>query len=390
MKKTIKNIGTTFSNMDKVLFFSTLILIIFGTLNIVNASSREAVVNADANMFHYFFKHMVILFAGLIAFLILINIKTKEYKGWMTILYPIIVALNAYLVLKGVSTRGANNWIDLKFLKVQPSEFAKPILIITMGCLFNIFYKRLNNKKEKHTNEIWTILGISLIFPILVFLQKDLGTAMILMGIFFIEFIFSPIKREDKYKAGFISLIILIILLLVRFSITGYILSDAQTSRLNNFLNPCSKYESTGYQVCNAYIAINNGGLFGLGIGKSTQKYSYIPEPHTDMVFAIIAEEYGVLICSAIFLLYIVILMRILSLARKTKDRQNKYICLGMGTYIFLHIFINLGGLFGVIPLTGVPLPFLSYGGSFTLSLIASLGVIQRIHIEMKSSKSKK
>lgn len=390
MKKTIKNIGTTFSNMDKVLFFSTLILIVFGTLNIVNASSREAVVNADANMFHYFFKHMVILFAGLIAFLILINIKTKEYKGWMTILYPIIVALNAYLVLKGVSTRGANNWIDLKFLKVQPSEFAKPILIITMGCLFNIFYKRLNNKKEKHTNEIWTILGISLIFPILVFLQKDLGTAMILMGIFFIEFIFSPIKREDKYKAGFISLIILIILLLVRFSITGYILSDAQTSRLNNFLNPCSKYESTGYQVCNAYIAINNGGLFGLGIGKSTQKYSYIPEPHTDMVFAIIAEEYGVLICSAIFLLYIVILMRILSLARKTKDRQNKYICLGMGTYIFLHIFINLGGLFGVIPLTGVPLPFLSYGGSFTLSLIASLGVIQRIHIEMKSSKSKK
>ena len=390
MKKTIKTTGTTFSNMDKVLFFSTLILIIFGTLNIVNASSREAVVNADANMFHYFFKHMVILFAGLIAFLILINIKTKEYKGWMTILYPIIVALNAYLVLKGVSTRGANNWIDLKFLKVQPSEFAKPILIITMGCLFNIFYKRLNNKKEKHTNEIWTILGISLIFPILVFLQKDLGTAMILMGIFFIEFIFSPIKREDKYKAGFISLIILIILLLVRFSITGYILSDAQTSRLNNFLNPCSKYESTGYQVCNAYIAINNGGLFGLGIGKSTQKYSYIPEPHTDMVFAIIAEEYGVLICSAIFLLYIVILMRILSLARKTKDRQNKYICLGMGTYIFLHIFINLGGLFGVIPLTGVPLPFLSYGGSFTLSLIASLGVIQRIHIEMKSSKSKK
>ena len=200
MKKTIKKIRTTFSNMDKVLFFSTLILIVFGTLNIVTASSREAVINSNTNMFYFFFKHMVILFAGLVAFLILLNIKTKEYKGWMVIIFPIIVALNAYLVLKGVSTRGANNWIDLKFLKVQPSEFAKPILIITMGCLFNIFYKKLNNKKEKHTNEIWTILGISLIFPILVFLQKDLGTAMILMGIFFVEFIFSPIKKKINIK----------------------------------------------------------------------------------------------------------------------------------------------------------------------------------------------
>ena len=168
----------------------------------------------------------------------------------------------------------------------------------------------------------------------------------------------------------------------------GYVLSKAQLSRFD-FFNPCSKYESTGYQVCNAYIAINNGGLTGVGLGKSTQKYSYIPEPHTDMVFAIIAEENGVLICSLIFIAYIIILYRILKLSMKTKKISNKYICIGVATYIFLHIFINLGGLFGVIPLTGVPLPFLSYGGSFTLSLIASLGIIQRIHIETKNEKIK-
>lgn len=391
MKKTFRNIKTTFLNMDKVLFFSTLILIVFGTLNIVTASSREAVVNANANMFHFFFKHIFILAMGLAAFLILIfKIDTKEYKGWMLVIFPILIALNGYLVVKGGATRGASNWIDLKFLKVQPSEFAKPILIISMGVLFHVFNKKLTNKKIKNTKEIGTILGISLIFPVLVFLQKDLGTAMILVGIIFIEFLFSPIKREDKSKAAFASVVVLALILLVRFSFTGYILSNAQESRLKNFYNPCSKYEDTGYQVCNAFIAINNGGLFGVGIGKSTQKYSYIPEPHTDMVFAIIAEEYGILVCAVIFLLYIIILLRIFILARKTKSIQNKYICLGMGTYIFLHIFINLGGLFGVIPLTGVPLPFLSYGGSFTLSLLASLGVIQRIHIEMKSSKSKK
>ena len=105
--------------------------------------------------------------------------------------------------------------------------------------------------------------------------------------------------------------------------------------------------------MCNAFIAINNGGLTGVGLGKSTQKYSYIPEPHTDMVFAIIAEENGVIV----------------------------------STYCFLHIFTNFGGLFCIIPLTGVPLPFLSYGGSFTLSLVATFAIIQRIHIEMKNEK---
>lgn len=382
-KKAIR----TFRDMDKVLLFTVLILIIFGSLNIVTASSREAVVNAEANLFYYFFKHMVILAISFISFLIVITIPTKDYKKWLPLLYIAVIGMNLYLILKGVATRGANNWINLKFMKVQPSEFAKPILILTMGTLFEIYYSRLKNPKQKHDIIIWKIIGFALIFPILVFLEKDLGTAIILFGIFAILFIFSPISSKEKIKAGFISICILCVLVLVRLSISGYILSDTQESRLNNFFNPCSKYEGTGYQVCNAFIAINNGGLTGVGIGKSTQKYSYIPEPHTDMVFAIIAEENGVLICSLIFLAYIVIIYRILKLSMRTKKISNKYICLGTATYIFLHIFINLGGLFGIIPLTGVPLPFLSYGGSFTLSLITTLGIIQKIHIEAKNEK---
>lgn len=382
MKRAFK----TFQDMDKVLFFVSLALIIFGTLNIVTASSREAVVNADANIFYYFFKHMVILLVSLIAFLIIIRIPTNRYKKWLTIIYTVVVVMNAYLILKGVATRGANNWINLKVIKIQPSEFAKPTLILTLALLFRKYNGKLTDKKEKHEGIIGTIIGLSLVFPALVFLQKDLGTAIILFGIFACMFIFSPILTKEKIKAGLISIGLLTVMLIVRLSISGYILSEAQSSRLD-FFNPCSKYEDTGYQVCNAFIAINNGGLFGLGLGNSTQKYSYIPEPHTDMVFAIIAEENGVFVGGIIFVLYLVILYRILILSNKTKNLRNKYICIGVATYIFLHILINLGGLFGVIPLTGVPLPFLSYGGSFTLSLIATMGIIQRIHIEMKNEK---
>ena len=154
-----------------------------------------------------------------------------------------------------------------------------------------------------------------------------------------------------------------------------------------DFFNPCSKYEKGGYQVCNGFIAFNDGGLWGLGIGKSKQKYSYIPEPHTDSVFAIIGEEWGFLKSTFIFIVYAYILKRILDLSAKASRVRGKFICLGVATYIFSHILINLGGLFGVIPLTGVPLPFLSYGGSFAISLIGSLGLVQRVHIETKNQK---
>ena len=171
-------------------------------------------------------------------------------------------------------------------------------------------------------------------------------------------------------------------------STKGYILSPEQLDRFN-FFNPCSNYEEGGYQTCNGFIAINDGGAFGLGGGKSKQKYSYIPEPHTDSVFAIIVEEQGFFKSLVIFLGYIIVLKRILSLSSKANTLRGRYICLGVATYIFMHILVNLGGIFGIMPLTGVPNPFLSYGGSFTISLIISLALVQRIHIETKRQKIK-
>ena len=386
--KLLKNIKKTFIDMDKTILFVTLVLIVFGTLNIVTASSREAAVNLDESIYYYFFRHLLILIISSIGFFVLIHIRTKDYGKLIIWVFIAILGLNLFLVLKGVSTRGAQNWIDLGFFKLQPSELAKPILIICLSLLFEKYFRKLKDITIKHDIMIWKIIFVGLIFPIIVFLQKDLGTALILLGVFICLFVFSPISRKEKINVSMIVAVIGIIAAFSFLSITGYLLSDAQMSRFNYF-NPCSKYTSTGYQVCNAFIAINNGGLTGVGLGKSTQKYSYIPEPHTDMVFSIIAEENGVLICSLIFILYLVLLYRILKLSMKAKKLSHKYICLGIATYIFLHILINLGGLFGLIPLTGVPLPFLSYGGSFTISLIASLAVIQRIHIEMRNEKIK-
>ena len=199
-------------------------------------------------------------------------------------------------------------------------------------------------------------------------------------------FLASPILRIDKLRITLSCVALVSVALLGMYAIKGYILTPVQKARFN-YIDPCSNYETGGYQVCNGFIAINDGGLLGLGIGKSKQKYSYLAEPHTDSIFAIISEELGLLRCSIIFIAYVVVLLRILLISTKASTIHGRYISLGVAAYLFIHVFLNLGGIFGSIPLTGVPLPFLSYGGSSALSTIISLSIVQRIAIETKRKK---
>ena len=368
---------------DKLILFITIVLSLFGLFNIVTASSREAVINLDQSIYYYFYRHLIILVASLVATIVVIATPLKKYYKFIPLLVFGIIGLNIFLIVQGTTTRGASNWIDLGFFNLQPSEIAKPIMIIALSFYLEKFSKVLASNKVSHTKYIIILLATSLPLILLVVLQKDLGTAIILAMIFISIFLTSPILSYDKLKTIFIGGIVLVVGVLGYVIVKGNPLTKAQLSRFD-YRNPCANYATNGYQICNAFIAINKGGAFGLGIGKSTQKYSYIPEPHTDMVFSIISEENGLVGGSLIFLCYIVLIYRILRLARLVDSIKNRYLCIGVATYIFMHIAINLGGLFGLIPLTGVPLPFLSYGGSFTLSLLISIALVQRVCIETK------
>ena len=191
----------------------------------------------------------------------------------------------------------------------------------------------------------------------------------------------SPIPKFMKFKTVFAFLGLIVFAGLVYLSAGKGLLQDRQSERFN-FRNPCSRLLTTGNQVCNGYIAINNGGLTGVGLGNSTQKYLYLPEPYTDFIFAVIIEEMGVLFGIGILLLYMFLLYRILDIGNKSKTNRGKAMCYGVAVYIFLHIAVNLLGLFGLMPMTGVPLPFMSYGGSFTICLIAALTIVQRVSVE--------
>lgn len=388
MKQKVMSLGKLLKSLDKPLLIASAALFIFGLLNIVTASSRAAVVNYDVSIYYYFYRQLIFIVLGLIGGFIIIKTDTKYYKVIVPVLFVTVIALNLW-ALTFEELAGSKNWIDLKIIKLQPSEFSKPIIITLLALMFEKNYRKLRTLNIKHYDIIGSMILTAMIIPAIIFLQKDFGTLLIVLFIIFMMFISSPILKIDKIKTFILMVAVFALALLVIYLKQGYILNEARISRFTSFLDPCGNYEKGGYQVCNSYIAINDGGLWGLGIGKSKQKYSYIPEPHTDSAFAIIAEEYGIYRTIFIFILYGVVLYRIAVIGAKASTLRGRYICVGVLSYIFAHIFVNLGGMFGVIPLTGVPLPFLSYGGSFVLSLLASLSIVQRIAIETKNKKVK-
>ena len=251
-----------------------------------------------------------------------------------------------------------------------------------------IFYD--HSMKKKKTNLYYNLIPLAFagILFVLVAMQPDLGGALIIAGIAGLIFLTIPFDKKNQLKLfKAIGLLVVLAVLFLLYSGTN-LLNSRQMSRLN-FKNPCSRYsEDTGYQVCNGFIAIHNGGLFGKGLGNSTQKYLYLPEAHTDFIFPILVEELGALAGILVLIGYIFILYRILKIARNARGNvRNMILCYGTFAYIFLHLIVNLMGILALIPLTGVPIPFLTYGGSYTLNLIIMLFVVQEVAIENNKAK---
>lgn len=392
IKRGIKNLRQFIKDMDKLSLFLTIVLFGFGLFSIVSASTREAVNNLDKSVYYYFGRQIVILGICILIYIIFLFIPTQKYrKGnfvFVKFFWILVFGLNAYMVIKGSGTRGANNWIKIPGIgfQLQPGEFAKPILIVSLSLLLEALTRYLKNTKIKHWAGIAIFVFVGVSTALCIIFAKDLGTASINLAIFGVLFLASPISLKEKMQTIGFCLLIGLVSIGILTAVGKSPFTSTQGSRMDGFWDPCdeSRRNDQGYQICNAYIAINLGGATGVGIGKSTQKYSYIPEPHTDMIFSIISEEDGFIVGALIIISYMLLIGDILLTSSKASTISGKYICLGVATYMFCHIFLNLGGLLGLIPLTGVPLPFLSYGGSFSLMLALSLAIVQRIHVESK------
>ena len=379
MKKIIKH-------LDKPLLIVSFLLFALGLIMVFSASNVTAYMSHAVSPYNYFIKQAVFLFGGILIAIVMICIPLRIYNKFSDAAMFIGLLSLALLPIFGVEINNAKSWYDLKIISLQPSEFVKIITILWMSC----YYENKQNNLDKYTASLFplAIIGIAAYF---IFDQPDLGTTIIYGTIAASIFWISPIRKKIKFQTAGIGVGIILLGAIIIFGTGGTLLRDRQKERIDEFRRPCDKLLSSGNQVCNSYIAINNGGFTGAGLGDSTQKYLYLPEPYTDFIYAIIVEELGLITGLAIIAGYIFILYRILKIGRNSYSNKGAMICFGIAVYIFVHIAVNLLGLFGLIPMTGVPLPFMSYGGSFTICLVAAIALVQRISIEngLTTEKSK-
>ncbi len=374
-----------FKKLNKPILILTLIYAIGGAFLILNASSISSTLVYGTDTPYYFFvRQLIFIGGGLVASIFILKTSTKHYKllsllGTALFFVLLIAAYGSSLIKSGVQ----EVTLSLFGGSLQPAEFLKLLLIVYMGAFYGSWANR-NHSKWSFTIPLILCVAAFLIIA----LGGDYGSAAIMAALFALIFTAIPTKKEETTITSIKKIAMVGLVVSVLFLKFGYKILPSkllESGRFNRFVytNPCDRYEdNSGYQVCNGYIAIDNGGLFGVGIGNSVQKYMYLPASHTDFIFPIIVEELGVIAGIIIIIGYMVIAYYIFMVASDTKKLQNSIICYGIGIYFILHIFVNLSGVLGILPLTGVPLPFLSYGGSFCIVIICSFAIIQRINIE--------
>ena len=372
-----------FNKLDKKLLLLILVFTIFGLVMVFSASSISAVLYNKVEE-TYFFKRQAFIAIGMwfVGIFFILRIPTSKYKILAKSYFFLILLILALIFPYGTITNSAKSWFQIGPVRVQPSEFFKSAMILYFG----VYFEKLIQKKDFDNKRVMWPIILSVIGIGLVAIQPDLGTAIIIAGIFGLLILYLPIKTK-AYNFFKTSGVITICVLVLFVALSGNLLTKEQADRLN-FKSPCTRYtEKTGYQVCNGFIAISNGGLFGKGLGNSTQKYLYLPEAHTDFIFPIIVEEIGVSGASIVILMYILLLFRLLKISRESSTIRGTIIAYGTFCYIILHLAVNFLGILALIPLTGVPVPILSYGGSFLMNVLFLMFVNERIAIETNINK---
>jgi len=311
----------------------------------------------------------LVIFTMMMIVISFINIKFWFVTGYF--FYIIVVALLVWTYLFGIKSSGSQRWIDLYFINLQPSELMKIFIIL---CLAKYFHRM----KLENVNSIYTILTslIIILLPMgLVIVQPDLGTSLLIAisGIAVLWFAGINHKYFIYTMLGF--------LISLPFIIS--FLKPYQKLRVLTFLNPDRDPLGAGYQIIQSKIAVGSGGIFGKGFLKGTQSYlEFLPEKHTDFIFTLFSEEFGFVGSDIVFIIYGIIIYRIIAIGSSSRSYFAKIFCYSFGAAIFVYIAINMSMVLGLLPIVGSPLPIMSYGGSSMLATMIGFGVVMsaRVH----------
>lgn len=309
---------------------------------------------------------------GLAAMIVLAQIPPRYYENWSPYLYTGTVLLLILVDVFGYTSKGAQRWLDLGFLRFQPSEIAKLAVPLMVARFIN------RDGCPPSLKNVFIVLFLIILPTLLVAAQPDLGTAILvaLSGLFIL------FLAGISWRFILIAAVLLAIFLPIQWF---YLMHDYQRMRVEMLFNPEQDPLGAGYHIIQSKIAIGSGGMFGKGWLEGTQsQLEFLPEPHTDFIFSVLAEENGLLGAILLLGIYLLIIARGLFIAAQAQTAFGRILVGGLTLILCVYVFVNIGMVSGILPVVGVPLPLMSYGGSALIVLMASFGIIMSIHTHRK------
>lgn len=361
-KFNLKRIINTFifrsTFFDYSLLFIILFLVAFGLVIVYSTSSYTAQLQYN-DPAHFLKRQAMAACVGCVSMLIVANMDYHIFKKFTLLLMYGVLILLVVVLIWGVASHGASRWLSIGGLSLQPSEFAKIIIILYTAHMCTIWAPRITDPRVLVRIVAWPMVAIALIA------KENLSTSIICAAIVFIVvFVTSP-----KWKQFFVMAAGVCVMMGVFLMVASY-----RLDRIKIWLHP-EKYEK-GYQTLQALYAIGSGGLFGKGLGQSIQKMGFIPESHNDYIFSVICEELGLFGAVCVILLFALLLWRCVMIAMSAPDLYGALIVVGVVTHIAVQVIVNIAVVTKSIPPTGVPLPFISYGGTAILVLFVEIGLV--------------
>ena len=360
---------------DKWMLLVTILLTGFGALMIYSCTSviTPGYAKKGVTEFYYFKRHMFTILIGFLFLFLSFKLKLSflQRAAVPLLILPLVLLVLVFLPGIGVSAGGARRWIQLWPSTFQPSELVKLSMVIFLARYLSL----PDYRTDSFPSFIKPVL-VMLVFQAAILKQPDFGAAMSLAVLTFAMLFLSGTRL--RYLA---SLSVFAIPVVVMLAMEPY-----RLRRITSFLNPWDDAQKSGFQLIQSFIALGSGGLTGVGLGSSIQKLSYLPESHTDFIFSIIGEEFGFIGVVAVIALFLVLFMRGIEIANRKKDRFVHYLAIGLSMMISLQALINFAVATGLVPTKGLPLPFISYGGSSLLVNMCAIGMLLNISKEDDSA----
>ena len=366
--------------IDKAFIFALFSLLIFGLVIL-----RSASIGISSDPFFYLKKQVFIIFLGLALAILIVRYDYTQFRRFSPILYGISILLLLTVLIWGTEIRGTTGWIGLGSLPmVQPAEFTKVLLILA----FAEFLNRRKGELDTLSDMLPCFLFMGIPFLLIIF-QPDLGTALVYIAITLVMMFAAGANSKVLIQVIIFAVLLIALCLYLHFQFGMWLpLEDYQLKRLTIFLDPYNDGQGgrgMGWNTIQSLVAIGSGGLTGKGLFQGTQvQLNFLPEHHTDFIYAVIGEELGFLGAAFVIICYGILLIRAIIIASNSKELFGSLLVLGITAMWLFHVFESIGMSIGLMPITGIPLPFLSYGGSSMLANLIAVGFILSVNVRGK------